>query len=161
MPRGKKLRKNIAATALALRDQGESQQEVAKRLGLSQQTVSKIERGEGNWAKLSGEAWFDSYRRDVQRKHEAMLHELSGMALQRMEELIPASSLSSVSGAFNVMQDKIRLLAGQSTQNIAHSVRVEDDKLTKTLDALIKSFAADSKAKPIVEAESPCPNNGS
>src|SRR5574341_1532298 len=92
-----------------------------------------------------------------------MARELSTKLLQRIEDTVSRASLSQAVIAFGVLQDKARLLAGESTQNIAFggSVRLETDKLTDMLAKLVSSLRDDAPAEVtdaeiVAEKEPPC-----
>lgn len=138
--RGKGTDKKLGAQVMALNELNKTQEEIGQLVGLPQTTVSEILTGKGRWASIQREAWFETYRKSQKRKIEAAAHELSEQALRRIEETLPKANLSQASVTFGILQDKIRLLAGESTANVAVAVKVEADALNKTLDKLLKGL---------------------
>lgn len=132
--------KDIGATALALHDTGMIESEIGKALGISHSTVSEIIRGVGKWATLTSDVQMEAYRKEQRHKHEVAMHELSTTALERIEKTLPYASVGQAVMTLGVLQDKIRLLSNESTQNIKVAVSVEADKLTETLNKLLGSL---------------------
>lgn len=130
----------LGANVLALRDAGKTEAEIADALTVSQQTVSDILTGKGKWAAIARETWFDSYRVEMKRKHEAIAHELSTEALKRLQKTLPYTSASQAAVVFGILQDKARLLAGESTKNISVAVHIEADALSNTLTKLVNAL---------------------
>ena len=132
--------KHIAENVMVMADMGKTSTEIGEAVGLPLTTVEDIRKGVGRWAAVQRDHWFQSYRKEMRRKHEAMAHELSGLALERIEAGLPKSSVAQAAVVFGILQDKIRLMAGESTQNIAVSVKIEDEALSKTLERLMHSL---------------------
>ena len=158
-PKDKALFKGAAVQALA--EVGVSPSQIAEDLGLSVSLVNDIVNGRGKWASLKTDQQLQQYRNQQTRMHEIMARELSTKALQRIEDTINKGGLSQAVIAFGVLQDKARLLAGESTQNIAFSgtVRVESEKLTDVLARLVSSLKDDAEEAQIIETkveEPPC-----
>jgi hypothetical protein len=154
-PRDKALFTGAAVEALALT--GVSPGQIAEELGMSISLVDDILNGKGKWATLKTDQALQQYRQKQTRQHELMARELSTKALERIEVMIPKASLSQAVIAFGVLQDKARLLAGESTQNISFggTVRMESEKLTDMLAKLVSSLSHDTGAVevPVTEAE--------
>ena len=149
-PKDRTLFKGAAVQALA--DAGVSTGQIAENLGLSVSLVDDIVNGRGKWASLKTDQQLQAYRAQQTRIHEVMARELSTKALQRIEDTINKGGLSQAVIAFGVLQDKARLLAGESTQNIAFSgtVRVESEKLTDVLARLVSSLKDDTEEAQII-----------
>ena len=145
-----RLYKGAAVEALALA--GVSEGQIAEDLGVSISLVDDVLNGRGRWASLKTDQALQQWRQKQTRQHELLARELSTKALQRIEDTLPTANLSSAIIAFGVLQDKARLLAGESTQNIAFggTVRIESEKLTDMLAKLVSSLTDDT---PVVEAE--------
>jgi hypothetical protein len=153
-----RLFKGAAVEALALAGVAPSQ--IAEDLGIGVSLVDDILNGRGRWASLRTDQALQEYRQKQTRIHELMARELSTKALQRVEDTISKASLSQAVIAFGILQDKSRLLAGESTQNIAFggSVRLESEKLTNTLARLLNSLKDDPLEATVVDVgEVICP----
>mgnify|MGYP001580414499 FL=1 len=137
----------------ALATAGVTPGQIAEDLGLSVNLVNDIVNGRGKWASLQTDHQLQQYRAQQTRMHELMARELSTKALQRIEDTINKGGLSQAVIAFGVLQDKARLLAGESTQNIAHggTVRLESEKLTDVLARLVSSLRDDTDEAEVVE----------
>ena len=155
--RDTQLFKGAAVEALAAT--GVTPSQIAEDMGLSLGLVESILAGKGRWASLHTDQALQQYRQKQTRQHELMARELSTKALQRIEDTLPTANLSSAIIAFGVLQDKARLLAGESTQNIAFggTVRIESEKLTDMLARLVSSLTDDhsTEAEIITEIKEP------
>lgn len=130
------------AAIQALADMGETPGRIAETVGVSLSMVDDVIHGRGRWASLKTDHQMQQYRAQQTRMHEVMARELSTKALQRIEDTITRGGLSQAVIAFGVLQDKARLLAGESTQNIAigGTVHIESEKLTDMLARLVSSL---------------------
>ena len=147
--RDTRLYKGAAVEALAAT--GVPPGQIAEDMGLSLSLVDNILNKRGQWASLHTDQALQQYRQKQTRQHELMARELSTKALERIEATLPTANLSSAIIAFGVLQDKARLLAGESTQNISFggTVRIESEKLTDMLARLVSSLT-DDLPKPVV-----------
>ena len=148
--------KGAAVEALALT--GVSPSQIAEDLGISLGLVDDILNQRGRWASLKTDQALQQYRQKQTRQHELMARELSTKALQRIEDTIQSASLGQAVVAFGILQDKARLLAGESTQNIAFggTVRVESEKLTDMLAKLVSSLNDDAPVEAEIVKEPSC-----
>ena len=135
------------AAVQALAEVGVSPRQIAEDLGVSVSLVDDVLHGRGRWASLKTDHQLQQWRAQQTRQHELLARELSTKALQRIEDTLPTANLSSAIIAFGVLQDKARLLAGESTQNIAigGTVKVESEKLTDVLARLVSSLQDDTE----------------
>ena len=138
-----RLYKGAAVDALA--QLGETPGQIAENVGISISLVDDILNKRGRWASLETDHALQEYRTKIARQHELMARELSTKLLKRIEATVSTSSLSQAVIAFGILQEKIRLLAGESTQNIAFggTIKIESEKLTDMLARLISSLKDD------------------
>lgn len=129
----------------ALAAAGVTSSQIAEDMGRSVSMVDDILNSRGRWASLATDQALQEYRAKQTRQHELMARELSTKLLERIEKTINTGGLSQAVIAFGILQDKARLLAGESTQNIAFggTVRVESEKLTDMLARLLSSLKHD------------------
>jgi len=148
--------KGAAVEALAL--VGVAPGQIAEDLGVSTSLVDDVLNNRGRWASLKTDQALQQYRQKQTRQHELMARELSTKALQRIEDTLPKASLSQAVIAFGVLQDKARLLAGESTQNIVFggTVRMESEKLTDMLAKLVSSLSDDATVEAEIVKEPSC-----
>lgn len=144
MPRGKRIKRELALQVKTLSDLGKTQTEIAKTVGVPQTTISDIMSGKGRWAQIQHGAWFETYRRDQKKKLQTASLELSWKALEQVEETLPNANSLQAATTYGILRDRERLDAGEATQHVAVVARVEVDALNETLGKLIKSLAKES-----------------
>ena len=154
-PKARDTRLYKGAAVEALADTGMPPGQIAEAVGVSLSVVDDILHGRGRWASLHTDQALQQYRQQQTRQHELMARELSTKLLERIEKTINTGGLSQAVIAFGILQDKARLLAGESTQNIAFggTVRIESEKLTDMLARLVSSLTDELPKSAVEETE--------
>lgn len=123
---------DLAATAQAMYDVDGSAARVAQQLGMPARTVSDIVRGFGRWSELATDASYADLRRQQKRILQAACATNMSKALVRIEEKINDCSAPQAAMVFGILFDKDRLMAGESTQNVA----IRDTQGAMALDTI-------------------------
>ena len=108
-----------AAAAVALYEHDGNAARVAGRLGMNRRTVSDIVGGYGRWKEVATDASFSQLRLEQKRHLQAASAVIMSQALVRIEEKLPDASAPQAAMVYGILFDKDRLMAGESTQNVA------------------------------------------
>ncbi len=127
----------LAAAASAVYERTGSQKATGELLGLPRRTVCDIINGYGRWGKIATDASFTALRQEQKRIFQAAIPSILGQALERIEEKIVDCSAPQATYVFGVLSDKLALLNGESTANIA----VRDTREVLNLDDLARSLS--------------------
>ena len=128
MPRGRRSDKIKAATALELSETlGHSERQIAKEIGLPASTVHTILSKANGWDQISDEPIFKQHRAQQNRALEQSARTIASKAMEKAEDKIDEAGFYHLTLGAGIMIDKARLLAGESTENIA--IRTKEDFL--------------------------------
>ena len=108
-----------AAAAVELYGRDGSQARVAAHLGMNKRTVCDIVGGYGRWREVATDASFTQLRLEQKRHLQAASAVIMSQALVRIEEKLPDASAPQAAMVYGILFDKDRLMAGESTQNVA------------------------------------------
>ena len=108
-----------AAAAMVLYEQDGNAHRVAGRLGMAKTTVNDIVRGYGRWGEVATDSSFVQLRLEQKRHLQAASAKIMSQALVRIEEKLPDASAPQAAMVYGILFDKDRLMAGESTQNVA------------------------------------------
>ena len=150
--RGSRTPLHLAAEAKALYDSGLSRSAVAHATGLPLHTVDTILYGRSHYVTWQALPTTEAYREARERNKllfQTAMGEITRQALVQIERKLPDASAKDAAIVLGIVQDKERLIAGESTQNIAISAKVDIEHL----DALALKLAQALLPKPTL----PCP----
>jgi hypothetical protein len=134
-----------AARAVELVEAGYSRNKASKMTGLARQTIDDIINGNVGWDERANEPLFRQYRQQENKRLTHACTELAKAAIVHAHSALPkASFLQAVLGSAALI-DKARLLAGESTENVAVAHRHEVEDLGVLADALAKSLVTHNK----------------
>ena len=111
-----------AAAAYTLQESGHSGRQIARMTGLPRGSVHDILSGRGRWKKVPELPVFRRLRQEQSQRLEAAFRQGTSVLLERAfddEKLAKASTFQLIY-ASGIAIDKARLLAGESTENVAH-----------------------------------------
>jgi len=108
-----------AAAASAVYERLGNQTATAEFLGMPRRTVGDIVNGYGRWCELATDSSFVALRHEQKRLFQAAIPSILGKALVNIEKKIVDASLGQSVYAFGVLSDKLALLNGESTNNVA------------------------------------------
>lgn len=137
---------DLAATAQAMYEIDGNASRVARQLGIPRTSVQDIVSGYGRWSELATDSSYVQLRREQKRILQAACAKNMSKALVRIEEKIDDCSAPQAAMVFGILFDKDRLMAGESTQNLA----IRDTQGAVTLDTL-----ADKLRGELVKRKSP------
>ena len=129
-----------AAAASALYDRIGSQQQVGEMLGMPRRTVRDIVTNYGRWAELAHDASYNQLRQEQKRNLQACTARIMADAMVQIEKRLPDASAPQAAMVYGILFDKDRLMAGESTQNMAirtNEVSNLDDLAERLRDTLI------------------------
>ena len=143
MPRGRRSDKVKAATALELSEKlGHSERQIAREVGLPASTVHTILSKANGWDQIADEPVFKQNRAQQNRALEQAARSMAAKAMERAEGKIDEAGFYHLTLGAGIMIDKARLLAGESTENIAIRSREEILKLDLLAAALSEALLA-------------------
>jgi hypothetical protein len=119
-----------AATAVELVESGGlSASEAGQSLGLGKNTVANILKGKYGWDEIVERPVFVRHRANQNKALEQAARTLAAKAFAHAEETLPKASFYQAVVGGSILIDKARLLAGESTENVAVLVRHEAEGL--------------------------------
>jgi predicted transcriptional regulator len=143
MARGRRSDKVKAATALELSEKlGHSERQIAKEVGLPASTVHTILSKANGWDQIADEPVFKQNRAQQNRALEQAARSMAAKAMEKAEGKIDEAGFYHLTLGAGIMIDKARLLAGESTENIAIRSREEILKLDLLAAALSEALLA-------------------
>ena len=142
---GRKTDPQEAATVVAMSEGGYGPSAISRNLEMPRSTVNDILHGRSGWDKIHDQVWFREYVNKQRVSLQASLTEIAKRGLIRVDETIDKASTGQAMWAAAVAIDKARLLAGESTENIAHAHRHEvvakDEVAARVLASLANSVS--------------------
>ena len=138
--RGSRTPLHLAAQAKALHDDGISRSAIAQATGIPIHTVDDILYGGPAYVTWQSLSTTDAYKEARERNKlvfQGAMGEIARQALVQIERKLPEASAKDAAIVLGIVQDKERLIAGESTQNIAISAKVD----IANLDALALKLA--------------------
>jgi len=143
MARGRRADKIKAATALELSEKlGHSERQIAKEVGLPASTVHTILSKAHGWGEIADEPVFRQNRAQQNRALKQAARSMAAKAMERAEDKIDEAGFYHLTLGAGIMIDKARLLAGESTQNVAIQSRNEVMSLEALAAALSQALLA-------------------
>lgn len=130
----------LAAQAMSLGDVGYNPRQAGSMVGLPGSTVREIVARHGRWGEVAERPVFVRLRAEQTKALEAAGRTLAAKALIQCEETLPKANAYQACLIASIMIDKSRLLAGESTENIAVNARVEFTGLDVIAEALSRSL---------------------
>lgn len=136
----------LAAQAAGLADAGYGASQIAPMVGLNRRSVSDIIRQHGRWGDIAADRpVFTRLRQAQQQILEASSRQIAAQALEQTETALPKASALQAATVFAIMVDKSRLLAGESTANVAVDVHLQGiDELASILGQALTSKPVDN-----------------
>jgi len=120
MARGRRSDKIKAATALELSEKlGHSERQIAREVGLPASTVHTILSKANGWGEIADEPVFRQHRAQQNKALEQAARSIAAKAMAKAEGKIDEAGFYHLTLGAGIMIDKARLLAGESTENIA------------------------------------------
>ena len=141
-----------AAVAFNLAEIGTAKNEIARRTGISEASVRDILNKHGRWGDICELPVFAKLRAEQNQSLEAAFRIAAAQSLElamTQEKLAKASYYQLVIGS-SVAIDKARLLAGESTSNVAVVHHVEVENMSAAADAIAHSLLRFSQASTTV-----------
>lgn len=119
MPPGHRTDLEKAALAGALSDSGLNRYQIARQVGIPRRTVVDILLGRNDWDKLTSDPSFRAHRLALKRKHQLANLDLQSQLLGQIERKVEDMTAYQAAGSYGILFDKERLMAGESTENVA------------------------------------------
>jgi hypothetical protein len=147
MARGRRVDKVKAATALELREKlGHSERQIATEVGLPASTIHTILSKAHGWDQIADEPVFRQHRAQQNRALEQAARSMAAKAMERAEGKIDEAGFYHLTLGAGIMIDKARLLAGESTENIA--LQINDRRAVESLEALAAALSQSLITRP-------------
>ncbi len=137
-----------AAQAQALVDMGHSQRHAANILGLDHVTVHDIVRNKVGWNERKNLPVFKQYRTEQKVILEHAMTNLAGQMFVQAEKSVDKLNGYQAVVAGSILIDKVRLLQGESTQNIAHLHSIDASSLDGLCSMLGQSLTQSTPVIP-------------
>jgi hypothetical protein len=118
-----------AATAVELVEHGVSFRDAGRRVGIAADTVASILNGDHGWSEITDAPIFKQYRAKQNKALEQAARTLAAKAFSHAEATLDKASFYQAVVGGSILIDKARLLAGESTENVAVLVRHEAEGL--------------------------------
>lgn len=133
-----------AARAAGMYQAGIPVGDISAETGLSKRTIYHILNGDYNWGEiLKNNEAYKLYKEATTKALEVNAWELAKKSFVHAEEKLPDASYAQAVLGGSILLDKARLLAGESTENIAHAHRHEvvakDEVAARVLASLSNS----------------------
>ena len=130
---------DLAATALELYQIDGSAARVARQLDVPRTTVNDIVNSYGRWSELATDASFVSLRQEQKRNLQACTAKIMSQAMVQIERRLPDASAPQAAMVYGILFDKDRLMANESTSNVAvRDIGSIDDLADKLRGELVK-----------------------
>ena len=143
MARGRRSDKIKAATALELSEKlGHSERQIAREVGLAASTVHTILSQANGWDQIADEPVFKQNRAQQNRALEQSARTIAAKAMERAEGKIDEAGFYHLTLGAGIMIDKARLLAGESTENIAIRTKEQIESIDALAAALSEALLA-------------------
>ena len=124
-----------AAAASTLYDRMGNQHAVARALNMPYSTVRDIVGNYGRWATVATDASYNQLRLEQKRNLQACTARIMADAMVQIEKRLPDASAPQAAMVYGILFDKDRLMAGESTQNMA--IRTNE---VSNLDAIAEAL---------------------
>lgn len=142
MAQGKRTDPLIAAQLMGFVDAGYPASQAGEMVGVAPRTAQDIVRCHGQWGEVAEKPVFARLRAEQNQILEALARKMAADSWVKAAEKIDKASYYQLVMGGAIMLDKARLLAGESTENVAHLHRHEvaglDDLAVKLADVLHK-----------------------